>query len=422
MKFLVIFFCFLFSINIFSQEKILTGKDVSKLDSLLMNGEILKVKDFISIKDSLVKKGNYSEKEIDQFQKAKNLYDDMFAKDEFRASLSSDEMLRYISQYKMLNNSFDEDVAGEQASAGYRKFLEKSDNKEYKEAIKFYTIAYFFKERFLNNNNSDIVLNYKLAHKNLRSGNYQEALKLFEYVKSITTDDRLYTDISDSVKYFIKLTEEKISDQNLEKELWQQKDIAKYYVKITAGANLNYTPVLNNPNWYLYDFKGDYIKISKIPSSVSVSYTFSGNVYIWNGIIIGGQYSTGKMTYTPVTSSYILNMPDAEFSYTSYSLFGKYLFRLEAGLRPYAGFGYGKISGTRSEINGVTDRYHNIFNSESVDMTSPEYMLQIGTEYIFKKTNNVMFDFVINIYNVPKNNDSIAGTYFSTCLELGVII
>ncbi len=422
MKHLVIILCFLLSVKIMSQEKILTDKEINKLDYLLIDGEISKVKEYLAIKDSLVKAGNYDAEELSQFKKIKYFYDDMFKEIAFRASITPEEMPKYIAQYKLLKNSFEENISGPFAPIAYKKFIDKSDNKEYKEAIKFYTIAYFFKERYINNNNSDIDLNYKLAHKNYRSGKYEDALRLFEYVKSITTDDRLYSAISDSVKYFIKVTKEKIAEEKLVAELWQQKDIVDFNVKFTAGINLNFSPVYKDPDWSLKDNYHDVIKITKIPSTVSMSYTYSGNVYIWKGILIGGQYNQGKIIYTPVTGSYILNMPNCSVTYSAYSAFGKYLFRQEAGLRPYAGLGFGEIKISKSGISGVRDRFYNEFKAAGEDFSSPQYMLQLGIEYIFSKTNNVMFDFVFNILNVPQNHNSITNTYYSACLELGVII
>jgi hypothetical protein len=49
-------------------------------------------------------------------------------------------------------------------------------------------------------------------------------------------------------------------------------------------------------------------------------------------------------------------------------------------------------------------------------------MLQFGIEYIFNKSNNVMLNFMFNVFNVPQSNKILTNTYYSTGLELGVVI
>ncbi len=413
---------FLLTAQIFCQENIISGKEAIELDSCLINGNIEKANNYFTINDSLIKSGNYKDGSIKRYVAVKQMYKDMLNKLNFRINLEPEELQKYIGQYKQMHQSFNENVAGKLSYHAYNKFIEKVNINEPKEAIKYYTIAYFFMERYIYSNNSDIDLNYKLAYKNYRSGNYKEALKLYKHVQGVATDKNLYKSINDSVKFFIKQTKEKIGEKKFLTELWHQKDIVDFYVLFTAGININFQPAIENPDWFLSDHYGDVIEISKIPSTVSSGFSYTGDIYIWKGILLGGQYNTAKMMYDPITRYYIIGKPDCNITYTSYSISGKYLFRQEAGLRPYAGLGFGEIKISKSGVYGVTDKYGVEYDSPPVDISSPQYMLQLGIEYIFNKTNNIMLNFMFNIFNVPQSHKILTNTYYSTGLELGIVI
>jgi len=412
----------LLTAQIFCQENIKPKEEAIELDSCLINGNIVKANNYFTLTDSLIKTGKFKEGSIKRYKAVRQMYNDMLNKMNFRINLDSLELHKYIDQYRLMNQSFKKEVAGKLSCRAYKKFIKNAEKNEFKEAIKYYSIAYFFMERYIYTNNSEIMLNYNSAYTNYRNGNYQDALKLYEYVQSIATDRHLYKSINDSVKFFIKQTKEKIGEKKFLAELWNQKDVVDFHVLFTAGININYQPAIGNPDWVLSNHYGNVIEISKIPSTFSSGFSYTGDIYIWKGILLGGQYNTAKMMYDPITRYYIIGKPDCNITYTSYSISGKYLFRQEAGLRPYAGLGFGEIKISKSGVYGVTDKYGVKYDSPPVDVSSPQYMLQFGIEYIFNKSNNVMLNFMFNVFNAPQSNKILTNTYYSTGLELGVVI
>ena len=416
-----IFLCLTFLSTGSAQYKPYIFPNESVIDSLLSAGEISQVKEKVRKTDELKDKLKLTGADELEYSELMKLYASMFDKIEFREKLTQDKKKQYIKQFKLQARHFDSSFAGIPASLNFNKFINYSDQGRLEDALLYYTVSYYFKDRHLTRYNWNVEYNYKLAQREYKAKHFTRAMELYKYVRTQTKDNILYKRLDDSVAYFINASREGSFEQGLVNEYWKNEDKVDYLVKVDGGTRVMYNPGMKDINWELKSFYDYGIPIKEIPSGFGQGYFYGVNVSVWKGISIGAVYNTGKFTYIPRTDSYLLYMPDCTLKFSSYEITGKYYFRENIGMRPYLSAGLGEVHYTRSAIEHVTNRVAE-FSMSELSGTSTQYLVQLGIEYVFSKNSNFVFDFELSLFGTPKNRESISKNIITAGLSLGVVI
>jgi len=366
---------------------------IEKLDSLLVNGSLQEIKNFLN---DVKLSGTYLDNEVSQLLNSISIID----------SLDSLEIERYVNHYRNFKNGFRMDYSGIQAEQAFEKFLNQIQDGNTEEGLIYYYIALYFKTKYIKNIGHQARNNFKIAEEYRQNSDHQKGLEIVRETQLMIAQYSAYEKLLDSLKVYEKLLIKEKNDLKQEKIFWEQKVAVERNLIIGAGGNLLYQPSVSDEYLMIVDahryFLGnvdesdlDKIYIQHLNSTFRLGLFIYTNIFLTSKILLGVDLNYNELKYTSSRNSQsFYDRIFFDFKYRCYSSMGyfKYMIRNGAGLRHFTSAGFGYIYIQRGESQAGTyssykagDQLFVFMDYGVVEKTTYQtwlVLLELGMEFI----------------------------------------
>ena len=192
----------------FFAQSILTPKDKKYLEEELFNGNVERIEKFFSEKDMETEEGTYSENNVNDYNNVKNEFLNVVTICRNQESIKDEMITASVKRRLSLEKEFEPLYAGEKGAKLFERFTMLAADKNYREALKVYNIAEFFKRNYKAETINKFRINTESVYRIYLAQDFDKAEKKAVQLLSDIKDLELPESLTDSVR----LLNEKIGE------------------------------------------------------------------------------------------------------------------------------------------------------------------------------------------------------------------
>jgi hypothetical protein len=370
---------------VFSQ--VLSEIDFLELNYYLINRNYTAVEDFFTSNDSFLTEIQFKYEDRQAYREIKNRYlylIGFFAKVD---SLSMEDCETRIDQYLTFDASYTPEKAGENAHNYYMKFQEQVKAGQKKKALKYYTLSYDGKIRYLRQLNKSIATELKKAEDFLEIKDFRSADLILKSIEVKKQDSYIDNSLQRKLDLLREKTDRGLTDSKIYGTLYDQDEVLSRIYSFTTGLKIQVygTPVNKTQLLYLRipspPFEYQY-EIDQMISRIGISFNLNMNHYVVNRYRLGFGFEYGK-DYHEFRNLISRFTTDFSINYYALSVSAVYMFRQNPGYRPYLGPGFRYIF-LENEIVLPKTNFYTTFDSilEGYHTHVPQFCFNFGFEFV----------------------------------------
>lgn len=421
----IILLIILLPLKLFPQT--LSDFELIKLDTFLIRGDYDLINHFFNEKETEFANIKYNYSDSSEYNWIRNKFLNLIIYFKKLPSQKNEELDKRIQQYLKSEKKFEKEICGTKSFEYYNKFLYSNKDGKKLLALKYYILAYTYKTLFIINNRKAINEEIVEIEKYIRQKEFDKANTILENLKIewkvFLQKEPLYS----KVKYIDEKIKKELQNIRIEHEFYHQKYETNYSLMISLGAHfLPYsTSSKKDQTWQFYSIVGSYqfnYVTDEIFHNNGYGLLCDINYYLNSNFKLGLNFEKGRTNYTSVNK---ITDFHSEFSvkYYSFQISSDYIFRKNIGLRPFTGIGIKRVFATREKIeikNNFISVYNVYSNEQKFNVT--QFILNIGTEYVYKEDTNVVLQVISSLYYNLTDSNIVGpfGIYFG--IKIGYAI
>jgi hypothetical protein len=397
--------------NLYCQIENFTSLE-SKLDSMLILGEVSKVKQTLY---DLYEQNNTDE----NFIKIQEAYTTLFEALNHRSNFNEAEMLERLDQYLKFEPLFEIEQAGKNANLAYRNFVKAYKENNFNEAIKFYGIAYFLKDKFINSLWDKYKFYLSKYQFYYSKSEFEKSLSYLRNIKMLTKERPIFNSQQDTLNVLWEDNYEKFRHIDTYNKEYKTTKIFDSKFQYSFSSQLLYNMEIENVIWPAVNGTRNYdYKIKSIPEEFGWGIIFNADYGITNNLSFGFQFRASEylIHYIIIPENLFQFRLKHNVSAIGIYLYSKFYFRDKFGARPFISFGAGSVSITRHEVK----LFQAYGTATKQTKKSIQAFTDLGIDYIFESYPSVVYGFFVSSYFYPDENGINSKYNFAISLKVGV--
>ncbi len=392
--------------------------------------------EYTSSLDSLMSKDLCVEIEIDLFQLdsifsgnttleiVKEIYLNVLVDSNSVINADEQYLIRYVNFCLQQKNRFSVKKAGQLSYSTYQDFLTLIDRKAYRDALKSYLYAYYFKVMYLEKIEYLASNLYAAAVNCYRIRNYDSSIQNLLYFQALT--DSIDSDKfnKSEVSALKRKVESDIRKRYLFNKIWKEKIDYFNYFNISVGIGVLQQGALHQAHFDVFDFSSNEkynLTLTDLASRYRPILTIFAEQRLRSHLLLGINYQYSSLNYN---SEFLDQLAYFNFNVPCHSsaIYLKYLFR-ESRLRPYITFGTGGIYYLLGdEIIISTESYDGerfIYYLKSDDKFIKRLLYSLGFDYTTSPESKIIFNMFITLFQNENNDVFIQSSNFTFGTNIG---
>jgi len=415
---------FLYSLASANVDNIITSKEVSFIDSLLINQNLGQLIEFFNKKGREIEKQKLNQVQISKYLLLKNEYVELINFSKKLKSIDSVTLNNLIQQYINFEYRFKLPKAGRQSYELYQKFKLYNSSGDKVKALIFYKSAYFFKKKFMRQIINTTRNNLKNAYTLFKNNNLHDAQIIIDRIDKNVNKSLLTSSVIDSLNMLYSKKESRQDRIEKKKHFLEEKIVVNNSLNISFGINFIHQNEIRD---IIMEFRNksdnspEMINIRYVPSKLVLNYTATFDYRILNSLFIGMDFNYSEFIYS---GKNINDLVFFDFSLKNYlgHIFVKYQARNNIGLRPYFNFGFGYLYSVRERTDGIilyfdddpdTKPIITFYDIPKKKYGFPQLLYETGIDYLPNSELNFLFGIKSSLYQHINFNDFIGQFNFA---------
>ncbi|MEO0293548.1 MAG: hypothetical protein ABIN61_04910 [candidate division WOR-3 bacterium] len=324
-----------------------------------------------------------------------------------------------IEKYKKDEENFRKECAGEKANVSYSKFSSLVESFNFIEAIRFYILASFFKEKYVEDQIYQAEAKFERAKEFYEKGKIIEALNTLDSIKVMPSANLKLKSLNDKVNSFRNKLLETKEKFEMDQLLWRRKEKAGYFLNFNMGGNLGFK----------YPLEREILLITPGLRMGNFGCSFLGAISLYKKYLLGFDLSFWYTTYSGESidlNPWFYSFKTTERIIKSYL---KFLFREEVGVRPFVNLGLGYVHLSREEFTAIRYTWKGEYGDRKIERLfpkevyfTPQIVSEFGIEYISKTTSSFILGNKVSLSYNFKNVDAFGRVNPSFSLYIGTVV